>query len=209
MSDADDKKTIINNLLKKAVSLGAEAYISAEDKVNKTLSAVQLPKEFLKESLENLFENYKVQIQSEVFLKANNKRKVNEDMTSKKVIQSDLAPKAIGPYSQAIDCGQFVFCSGQIPLNPSTMEFSAKDIKGQTEQVLKNLSAVLEEAGLSLDNVVKTTVFLTDFSHFPQMNEIYESYFSKSTKKFPARSTIGVASLPKAALVEIEAIAIR
>ncbi|MBP7844001.1 MAG: RidA family protein [Proteobacteria bacterium] len=125
----------------------------------------------------------------------------------KNIIQTSSAPKAIGPYSQAVDTGEWVFCSGQIPLNPQTMEFAASDVKGQTEQVLKNLAAVLEAADLSLADVVKTTVFMKDLSQFPIMNEVYEAHFSKASKKFPARSTVEVSALPKGALVEIEAIA--
>ncbi len=208
MNDSDDKKKVFNDLLKKAVSMGAEAYLSAEDKVNKTLSAVQIPKDFLKESVVNFFESYKFQIQSEVSLKPVNGTSKKETRTMEKnIIQTSSAPKAIGPYSQAVDTGEWVFCSGQIPLNPQTMEFAASDVKGQTEQVLKNLAAVLEAADLSLADVVKTTVFMKDLSQFPIMNEVYEAHFSKASKKFPARSTVEVSALPKAALVEIEAIA--
>jgi 2-iminobutanoate/2-iminopropanoate deaminase len=211
VSDDADKKKVIGDLLKRAVSMGTEAYLSAEEKVSKTLSAVQIPKDFLKESLENFFESYKLQIQSEVSLKPVRESQTKETLNvmEKKVIQTARAPKAIGPYSQAIDCGSMVFCSGQIPLDPVRMEFAASDIKGQTEQVLKNLTAVLEEAGLSLADVVKTTVFVKDLGQFPLMNEVYESHFSKVTKNFPARSTVEVAALPKGALVEIEAIALR
>ncbi len=208
MNDSDDKKKVFNDLLKKAVSMGAEAYLSAEDKVNKTLSAVQIPKDFLKESVVNFFESYKFQIQSEVSLKPVNGTSKKETRTMEKnIIQTSSAPKAIGPYSQAVDTGEWVFCSGQIPLNPQTMEFAASDVKGQTEQVLKNLAAVLEAADLSLADVVKTTVFMKDLSQFPIMNEVYEAHFSKASKKFPARSTVEVSALPKGALVEIEAIA--
>lgn len=208
MSDNDDKKKVFNDLLKKAVSMGAEAYLSAEDKVNKTLSAVQIPKDFLKESVVNFFESYKFQIQSEVSLKPVNGSSKKESLVMEKnIIQTSSAPKAIGPYSQAVDTGEWVFCSGQIPLNPQTMEFAASDVKGQTEQVLKNLTAVLEAAELSLADVVKTTVFMKDLSQFPIMNEVYEAFFSKVSKKFPARSTVEVSALPKGALVEIEAIA--
>ncbi len=208
MNDSDDKKKVFNDLLKKAVSMGAEAYLSAEDKVNKTLSAVQIPKDFLKESVVNFFESYKFQIQSEVSLKPINGTSKKETRTMEKnIIQTSSAPKAIGPYSQAVDTGEWVFCSGQIPLNPQTMEFAASDVKGQTEQVLKNLAAVLEAAELSLADVVKTTVFMKDLSQFPIMNEVYEAHFSKASKKFPARSTVEVSALPKGALVEIEAIA--
>jgi 2-iminobutanoate/2-iminopropanoate deaminase len=208
MNDSDDKKKVFNDLLKKAVSIGAEAYLSAEDKVNKTLSAVQIPKDFFKESVVNFFESYKFQIQSEVSLKpVNGTSKKETRSMEKNIIQTSSAPKAIGPYSQAVDTGEWVFCSGQIPLNPQTMEFAASDVKGQTEQVLKNLAAVLEAADLSLADVVKTTVFMKDLSQFPIMNEVYEAHFSKASKKFPARSTVEVSALPKGALVEIEAIA--
>ncbi|MEY4066120.1 MAG: hypothetical protein RIR26_2328 [Pseudomonadota bacterium] len=122
------------------------------------------------------------------------------------VVSSELAPKAIGPYSQAIVCGDLVFCSGQIPLDPSTMQIVGSEIEAQTTQVLKNLKAVLSAAGTSLSSVVKTTVFLKNFDDFQKMNAIYESNFG--THK-PARSTVEVARLPRDVLVEIECIAQR
>ncbi|MCS6873790.1 MAG: RidA family protein [Pyrinomonadaceae bacterium] len=120
------------------------------------------------------------------------------------VISTDKAPKAIGPYSQAIKFGNIVFCSGQIPIDPLTGEFVPGGIVEQTEQVLKNLSAVLEAAGSSLQKVVKTTVFLADMNDFAAMNEVYERFFSRNK---PARSTVQAARLPKDARVEIECIA--
>ena len=119
-------------------------------------------------------------------------------------VQTDKAPAAIGPYSQAIRAGGFVFASGQIPIDPATGQFAAEDVSGQTEQVLKNLSAVLEASGSSLERVVKTTVFLADMNDFAAMNEIYGKYFSSNK---PARATVQAARLPRDARVEIECIA--
>lgn len=121
-----------------------------------------------------------------------------------KSIISSRAPAAIGPYSQAIQYRDLIFCSGQIGLNPTTGEM-AEEIEAQTEQALKNLRAVLGEAGSGMHQVVKTTVFLTDIKDFAKMNKIYTRYF---TGQKPARSTVEVANLPKRALVEIEAIAV-
>ena len=123
----------------------------------------------------------------------------------KKAISTNGAPAAIGPYSQAIDCGEFVFTSGQLGLDPATGAL-AEGVQAQTHQALKNLQAVLQEAGLTLDNVVKTTVFVQDLGDFGTVNEIYGTYFSGG---FPARSCVQIAALPKGALVEIECIAVR
>lgn len=123
----------------------------------------------------------------------------------REIISTDKAPGAIGPYSQAIKAGNFVFCSGQIPIDPVTGEFVSNDVTEQTEQVLKNLVAVLEAAGTSLANVVKTTVFLADMSDFAAMNEVYGRYFNENK---PARATVQAARLPRDAKVEIECIAI-
>jgi len=120
-------------------------------------------------------------------------------------IQTDNAPAAIGPYSQAIKAGGFVFVSGQIPIDPQTGQFVSGGIAEQTEQVLKNLAAVLEAAGSSLDLVVKTTVFLADMKEFSGMNEVYATFFSGPP---PARATVAVAGLPRDARVEIEAVAL-
>jgi 2-iminobutanoate/2-iminopropanoate deaminase len=120
-------------------------------------------------------------------------------------IQTEAAPQAIGPYSQAIVAGGLVFASGQIPIDPATGQFVEGGIAEQTEQVLKNLSAVLETAGSSLDHVVKTTVFLADMQEFTSMNEVYGRFFSNDP---PARATIQAARLPREARVEIEAIAL-
>jgi 2-iminobutanoate/2-iminopropanoate deaminase len=120
-------------------------------------------------------------------------------------IQTDQAPRAIGPYSQAIKAGGFLFASGQIPIDPETGQFVAGGIAEQTEQVLKNLSAVLQAAGSSLERVVKTTVFLADMDEFAPMNEIYGKFFAEQP---PARATVEAARLPRDARVEIEAIAI-
>ncbi|MBO0777572.1 MAG: RidA family protein [Ktedonobacteraceae bacterium] len=121
-------------------------------------------------------------------------------------IQTANAPAAIGPYSQAIRYGQFIFTSGQIPLDPQTGEMVGKDdIQAQTHRVLQNLKAVLESAGSSLQNIVKTTVFLTTMDNFQAMNSVYATYFNDVP---PARSTIAVAELPRKALVEIECVAL-
>lgn len=120
-------------------------------------------------------------------------------------IATDKAPGAIGPYSQAIDTGSFVFISGQIPVNPATGEIP-EGITAQTSQSLANVKAILAEAGLSVDNVVKTTVFLSDMANFVPMNEVYAQVF---TAPFPARSAVAVRELPKQVLVEIEVIAVR
>jgi len=120
-------------------------------------------------------------------------------------IQTENAPAAIGPYSQAIKAGGFVFCSGQVAIDPQTGQFVAGGVAEQTEQVLKNLSAVLEAAGSSLDQVVKTTVFLADMKEFSAMNEVYARFFSEPP---PARATVAAAGLPRDARVEIEAVAL-
>src|SRR6185295_19099281 len=120
-------------------------------------------------------------------------------------IQTENAPAAIGPYSQAIKAGGFVFCSGQVAIDPRTGQFVAGGVAEQTEQVLKNLSAVLEAAGSSLDQVVKTTVFLADMKEFSEMNEVYARFFSEPP---PARATVAAAGLPRDARVEIEAVAL-
>lgn len=121
----------------------------------------------------------------------------------KEIISTNNAPAAIGPYSQAIKLGDFIFTSGQIPINPSTGEMET-EIKAATEQVIKNIKGILEEAGCSLDKVIKTTVFLKDMNDFAAMNEVYAKYFGE---KAPARSCVEAAKLPKDAVVEIEAIA--
>jgi 2-iminobutanoate/2-iminopropanoate deaminase len=123
----------------------------------------------------------------------------------KEIISTNNAPAAIGPYSQAIKVGNMVFVSGQIPIDPKTGEFVSNDVAEQTEQVLKNLSAVLEAAGSSLANVVKTTVFLADMNDFVVMNEIYAKHFADNK---PARATVQAARLPKDARVEIDCIAL-
>jgi len=120
-------------------------------------------------------------------------------------VQTENAPAAIGPYSQAIKAGGFVFASGQIPIDPKTGEFVAGGIGEQTIQVLKNLTAVLEAAGSSLAQVVKTTVFLADMKEFAAMNEVYGQFF---TGEPPARATVAAAGLPRDARVEIEAVAL-
>lgn len=123
---------------------------------------------------------------------------------AKEVIYTEKAPKPIGPYSQAIRAGNFVFLSGQIPIDPSTGEIVKGDIHQQTRQVMENIKAVLESQGLGMENVVKVTIFLTDIGNFNQMNEVYATYFSSWP---PARSTVEVSRLAKNVDVEIEAIA--
>ncbi|THG54770.1 MULTISPECIES: RidA family protein [Muribaculum] len=123
----------------------------------------------------------------------------------KNQINTANAPGAIGPYSQAIDTGSMVFASGQLPIDPATGAMPA-DITMQTRQSLTNVKAILESAGLSMDNVVKTTVYLSDMADFTAMNAVYETFFQSP---FPARSAIAVKTLPKNALVEIEVIAVR
>lgn len=121
-----------------------------------------------------------------------------------KAIHTDKAPKAIGPYSQAIEAGGLVFVSGQLPVNPTTGEFAEGGIKEQTRQSLTNAQQVLQAAGTDLSRVVKITVFLSDMDNFGAMNEVYAEFFSQP---FPARSAFAVRTLPKGALVEIECIA--
>lgn len=123
---------------------------------------------------------------------------------SKKAINTEKAPKAIGPYSQAIQVGNLVYTSGQLPINPTTGAFPEGGIKEQTRQSLRNIQAILEEAGLTMSNVVKTTVFLADMNDFADMNTVYAEFF---TQPYPARSAVAVKTLPKNALVEIEVVA--
>jgi 2-iminobutanoate/2-iminopropanoate deaminase len=123
----------------------------------------------------------------------------------KEIIATQNAPKAIGPYSQAVRLNGFVFLSGQIPLDPRSGELVTGSIQVQTERVLENMKAVLQAAGLSFDHIVKTTVFVKDLADFPHMNEVYGKYFGMNP---PARSTVEVSRLPRDARVEIEAIAI-
>ena len=120
-------------------------------------------------------------------------------------IHTNNAPEAIGPYSQAVEVGGTIYTSGQIAINPKSGEIEAADIKGQTKQVMENLTAVLEAAGSSCANAVKTTCFLADINDFAEFNAIYGEYFSSK----PARSCVAVKSLPKGALVEVEVIAVK
>lgn len=124
----------------------------------------------------------------------------------KQVINSEKAPAAIGPYSQAIEANGFVFVSGQLPVIPSTGQFPSEDIQEQTKASLENISTILKEAGLGFENIVKTTVYLKDIKDFGPMNEIYGQYFKAP---YPARAAFAVASLPKGAKVEIEVVAAR
>ena len=125
-------------------------------------------------------------------------------MPAKQVIAPSKSPAAVGPYNHAVRIGDLLFCAGQIPIDPATGNLVSGDIKAQTERVLENVRAILEDQKLSFANVVKSTVFLTNLADFAGMNEVYAKYF---TRDFPARSTIQVAALPKGATVEIEVIA--
>jgi 2-iminobutanoate/2-iminopropanoate deaminase len=128
----------------------------------------------------------------------------NQNKKEMKVYFLNNAPKAIGPYSQAVQTGNLLYCSGQTPIEPESMKIEIASIEGQTKRAIKNLEAILQEAGLTLKNVVKTNVFLTDMENFSKMNEIYAMCFGEHR---PARSTIAVKGLPYNALVEIECIA--
>lgn len=123
----------------------------------------------------------------------------------KQTVSTPDAPQAIGPYSQAVRVGDLLFLSGQIPLDPKTMTIQATTVEAQTEQVMRNLEAVLKSQGLSLDHLVRTTIFLMDMGSFPKVNEVY-GLFLKAP--YPARATVQVAKLPKDALVEIDGIAV-
>ena len=125
---------------------------------------------------------------------------------ARRAVRTDRAPRAIGPYSQAIVAGELVFCAGQIGADPATGELVAGGVREQAEQALRNLTAVLEAAGSDPDHVVKTTVFLADMNDFAAMNEVYARHFKTDP---PARSTVQAARLPRGALIEIEAIAVR
>ena len=127
-------------------------------------------------------------------------------MSTRNVIVAPKAPKALGPYSAAIETDSFLFCSGQTGIDPATGDLVSPDLEAQTRQVLTNLKNVLEAAGTSLEKVVKTTVFLREMADFPKMNAIYAEFFPSNP---PARSTIAVAGLPKNAVVEIEAVAVK
>lgn len=124
----------------------------------------------------------------------------------KKIIRTNNAPEPIGPYSQAVQMGNMVFCSGQIPLDPKSNQILTGDISAQTELVMKNIEAVLKEAGCEFKNVVKTTIFLTSMKDFPLVNEVYGKYFKELP---PARSTVEVSGLPKGVNVEIEVLAFK
>ncbi len=125
-------------------------------------------------------------------------------MPLKKLVKPAKSPAAVGPYNHAVRVGDFLFCAGQIPIDPASGNLVQGDIKVQTERVLRNVQAILQDQNLSFDNVVKSTVFMTNLADFAGMNEVYAKYF---TADFPARSTVQVAALPKGASVEIEVIA--
>ena len=125
----------------------------------------------------------------------------------KTVLSTVKAPAAIGPYSQGVDTGRLLFLSGQLPICPETGSIAAEDIEGQTRQSLTNVKAILESSGCTMDDVVKTTVFLKDIADFAKMNGVYAEFFSEGN--YPARSAVQVAALPKDALVEIEVVALK
>lgn len=125
-------------------------------------------------------------------------------MATKQIIKPKNSPPALGPYNHAVRVGDLLFCAGQIPIDPATGNLVAGDIKVATERVLQNIKAILDDQGLTFANVVKSTVFMANLGDFAGMNEVYAKYF---TENFPARSTVQVAALPKAATVEIEVIA--
>lgn len=123
----------------------------------------------------------------------------------KKILSTEHAPKAIGPYAQGVDTGNLLFLSGQIPIDPAVGEITAVSIEDQTRQALENVKAILESGGCTMEHVVKTTVFLKDIADFAEMNDIYKEFFQEGS--YPARSAVQVAALPKDALVEIEVVA--
>ncbi|MEI0487444.1 RidA family protein [Brachyspira intermedia] len=123
----------------------------------------------------------------------------------KKIIKTHKAPQAIGPYSQAVKSGNFIFASGQIPLDPVSGEMAENDIKKQTERVMENIKGLLESENLTMANIIKTTCLLTDMANFAAFNEVYANYFPENP---PARSTVAIKALPKDALVEVEIIAV-
>lgn len=134
------------------------------------------------------------------------KRTLAYRSTMKQIIATDAAPKAVGPYSQAVAVGDLLFCAGQIPLDPVTGELDGTDVAAQTERVCQNIKAVLTANAMTFSNVVKTTVFLTTMDDFAAMNAVYATHFPEP---FPARSTVAVAGLPRGARVEIEVTAAR
>jgi 2-iminobutanoate/2-iminopropanoate deaminase len=136
---------------------------------------------------------------------AQSKEPTKTEAASREVVVASDAPKAVGPYSMGIKAGEFVFTAGQLPLDPATGQLTGSDVATQTEQVLKNIEAVLKAAGTSMDRVVKTTVFLKSMSDFAAMNEVYGKHFKASP---PARSTVQVGGLARDAIVEIEAVAL-
>ncbi len=135
-----------------------------------------------------------------------NATKKEEDWMTRKAIQTNKAPQAIGPYSQAIDLGDLVFVSGQIPLDPATMEVVEGDIVAQTNQVMNNLQAILQEAGLTFAHVAKFTIYITNMDDFSKINEAYAKFL---TEPYPARATVEVSKLPKGVRVEMDVIAKR
>jgi 2-iminobutanoate/2-iminopropanoate deaminase len=138
------------------------------------------------------------------FAKREGKSEAKGGATGKTAIQPAKSPRPVGPYSHAVRVGPMLFCSGQIPLDPRTDKLVGEDIRTQTDRVLKNIQAILDQEKLGFDHIVKTTVFLTNLADFAGMNEVYSQYFSRN---YPARSTVQVVALPRGAKVEIEAVA--
>lgn len=138
--------------------------------------------------------------------KKSKSRSKPKSTSRRKIIQTAQAPQAIGPYSQAVQAGDFLFCSGQIPLDPATGQVIAEGVEGQTRRVMENIRGVLEAAGLGFEDIVKTTIFLKSMNDFPVVNAAYGSYFPTEP---PARSTVEVARLPRDVLVEIEVVGFR
>jgi 2-iminobutanoate/2-iminopropanoate deaminase len=129
---------------------------------------------------------------------------IREPLVKKCIIKPSKSPAAVGPYNHAVRVGDLLFCSGQIPLDPASGQLVAGDIRTQTDRVLENIRSILEDQSLTFNNVVKSTVFLTNLADFPAMNEVYATFFKRD---FPARSTVQVAALPRGSSVEIEVIA--
>jgi 2-iminobutanoate/2-iminopropanoate deaminase len=136
--------------------------------------------------------------------RASQSRKNAPIMASKQIVKPKNSPAALGPYNHAVRTGDLLFCAGQIPIDPATGNLISGDIRAQTERVLQNIKAILDDQNLTFANVVKSTVFMTNLGDFAAMNEVYAKYF---TENFPARSTVQVAALPKGATVEIEVVA--
>ena len=175
--------------------------LRSDEKSDSFLLSSQNEHEFSKWKIEQRF----MQQESVYSFEEDSNNNIRKNNSMKKVIQTNMAPAAIGPYSQAIQKGDFLFASGQLGIDPITGDFVNGGVKEQAVQVFKNIKAILSEAGYTMDEVVKTTVFLTDMADFATVNEVYAAQF---TGDFPARSAVAVKTLPKNGLVEIEIIAV-